>query len=80
MQDRYEVGVAAQAPKGFARLNGCTFLKGDDPCYNKWKNDVLTGPYSTNGIALGILQKSSVAEDERPDIFMSGFPGLFKGY
>ncbi|KAF1943012.1 glucose-methanol-choline oxidoreductase-like protein [Clathrospora elynae] len=82
MQDRYEVGIAGQTKKDFALLKGCTFLQGngDDPCYDKWKNEVLTGPYSTNGIALGIMQRSSVAEDDRADIFMNGFPGLFKGY
>jgi choline dehydrogenase len=80
MQDRYEVGVAGQTLTDFSLLKGCTFLKGNDPCYEKWKNELLTGPYSTNGIALGVPQRSSVADGEDADIFMSGFPGLFKGY
>ncbi|KAF2729105.1 alcohol oxidase [Polyplosphaeria fusca] len=80
LQDRYEVGVAGQTDSDFSLLKDCTFLEGDDPCYKQWSEDALTGPYSTNGIALGILRRSKVAEGDDADIFMSGFPGLFKGY
>ncbi len=38
MQDRYEVGVVGKAPTPFSLLAKCTFLKGDDPCYDQWLN------------------------------------------
>ncbi|KAI1328538.1 GMC oxidoreductase [Xylariaceae sp. FL0255] len=84
MQDRYEIGVVGQAKTEFSLLEECTFLEGDDPCFDKWVNpDNLGGAkggYTTNGIAFGWLHHSSVDEDERPDLFLGGIPAYFSGY
>ncbi|KAH9904753.1 GMC oxidoreductase [Xylariomycetidae sp. FL2044] len=81
MQDRYEVGVVGKADSDFALLKKCTFLEGDDPCYDNWLSGVggLKGGYTTNGIAFGWLHHSSVAESD-PDLFLGGIPAYFNGY
>jgi choline dehydrogenase len=84
MQDRYEMGVAGKADTPFSLLEPCTFLQGDDPCYDDWAN--LAGPakgaYTTNGIAFGILHHSSQAQNpgDDPDLFLGGVPAYFPGY
>ncbi|KAF2135109.1 GMC oxidoreductase, partial [Aplosporella prunicola CBS 121167] len=81
LQDRYEIPVIGQAPSDLALLNGCTFLKGDDPCYDKWANrPIEKGVYATNGVAIAILQKSSVAQNNDTDLFVAGWPAYFSGY
>ncbi|RYP36697.1 hypothetical protein DL767_003259 [Monosporascus sp. MG133] len=81
MQDRYEVGLVGKAPSDFSLLEKCTFLEGDDPCYNQWESlpGSLKGPYTTNGIAFGYIHHSSVAEGD-PDLFVGGVPAFFDGY
>jgi choline dehydrogenase len=82
MQDRYEVGVVGKAPTPFSLLEKCTFLKGDDPCYDQWLNapPFLKGGYQTNGIALAYLKHSSVAQDPGHDLYLGGVPAYFNGY
>jgi choline dehydrogenase len=36
--------------------------------------------YATNGAVIGFLAKSSVAENNEPDLFIFGVPGAFVGY
>ena len=82
LQDRYEVGIAGNASSDFSLLRGCTFLEGEDPCYDKWKNNrlaALKGTYATNGLAFGYIHHSSVAEGD-PDLYLGGAPALFDGY
>ncbi|KAJ5548957.1 hypothetical protein N7513_006191 [Penicillium frequentans] len=85
LQDRYEVGTIGKSPTDFVLTEKCTFMYTmPDPCLEQWENDPLwKGTYSTNGIAIAILRKSSVADDE-PDLFISGapvnFPGYYPGY
>lgn len=40
---------------------------------------ITKGVYGTNGIAIAVTMRSSVAEDE-PDLLVSGAPAKFKGY
>lgn len=83
MQDRYEFGVVGQADSQFALLKDCTFLEGDDPCYDNWANNIgdLKGGYTTNGIAFGWLHHSTVAEEgDDPDLFLGGIPAYLNGY
>ncbi|KIW01591.1 uncharacterized protein PV09_07063 [Verruconis gallopava] len=82
MQDRYEVGIVGKAPSPFALLEKCTFLKGDDPCYDQWLNapPFLKGGYQTNGIALAYMKHSSVAANPAHDLYLGGVPAYFKGY
>ncbi|CAG9953407.1 unnamed protein product, partial [Clonostachys rosea f. rosea IK726] len=81
LQDRYEVGIVGEAKTDLALLSGCTFLRGEDACYNKWKNGLgdLKGAYTTNGIAWGYLHHSSVSEHD-PDLFIGPAPAYFSGY
>lgn len=82
LQDRYEVGVVAEAPDKFALLKECTFLHGDDPCYNKWKSGSigeLKGSYPTNGIAWGYLKHSSTSGSDH-DLWIGGSTAYFNGY
>ncbi|TVY25182.1 Oxygen-dependent choline dehydrogenase [Lachnellula hyalina] len=60
-----------------------TFLQTmPDPCLTRWINGVtpaLKGAYATNGIAIAVIKKSSVAIDD-PDLLISGVPAYFPGY
>ncbi|KAJ5288688.1 hypothetical protein N7478_001718 [Penicillium angulare] len=81
LQDRYETGVVGKSPTDFVLTEKCTFMYSlPDPCLDQWENDPLwKGTYSTNGIAIAIIHKSSVAENE-PDLLISGAPVNFPGY
>ncbi|KAL7622377.1 hypothetical protein AAE478_007881 [Parahypoxylon ruwenzoriense] len=87
LQDRYEVGVSAAASRNFTLFDPCTFLStDDDACYSAWANNngterppLAKGSYATNGIAIGLFARSSVAGPEH-DIWAGGVPGLFQGY
>ncbi|KAK6227434.1 choline dehydrogenase [Colletotrichum tabaci] len=83
MQDRYEATVIGKTTSDFVITSKCTFLEtSPDPCleqYQQGLEPVSKGVYATNGIAIAIVLKSSVAEDE-PDLFISGAPAKFKGY
>jgi choline dehydrogenase-like flavoprotein len=85
LQDRYEVGIVAKADKPFDLLVNATFhgpkpseLKGDN-FFESWR-DQGKGLYATNGAVLGFLARSSVAENNEPDLFIFGVPGEFTGY
>lgn len=77
LQDRYEVGVVSKLEEDFQVIKKCTFGKPDDPCLKEWVEG--RGPYESNGLTVGIVKKSSVAEHD-PDIFIFGGPAYFKGY
>ncbi|KAH7125891.1 hypothetical protein EDB81DRAFT_201828 [Dactylonectria macrodidyma] len=83
MQDRYEATVIGKTTSDFVITSKCTFLETlPDPCLEQYKkgiDPITKGVYATNGIAIGIALKSSVAESE-PDLFISGAPAKFKGY
>lgn len=83
MQDRYEVAVVGESNTDFAITRDCTFLTTeDDPCKEQWLNGITSvdkGVYSTNGIAIASIMRSSVAEAD-PDLLISGAPAFFKGY
>ena len=85
LQDRYEVGVVAQAKAVFPLLAKATFqgplegVKDGDEYFNEWR-DKYTGLYATNGAVIGFLARSSVAENQEPDLFIFGVPGAFTGY
>ncbi|KAJ6078483.1 hypothetical protein N7467_008236 [Penicillium canescens] len=81
LQDRYEIGTVGKSPTDFVLTSKCTFMYTmPDPCLEQYENDPLfKGTYTTNGIAIAIIRKSSVAEDE-PDLLISGAPVNFPGY
>ncbi|KAJ5545098.1 CAZyme family AA3 [Penicillium sp. DV-2018c] len=81
LQDRYELGTIGKSPTDFVLTSKCTFMYSmPDPCLDQYNNNPLfKGTYTTNGIAIAIIRKSSVAEDE-PDLLISGAPANFPGY
>lgn len=83
MQDRYEATVIGKTTSDFVITSKCTFLETmPDPCLEQYQSgiDPITkGVYGTNGIAIAVVLKSSVAEKE-PDLLISGAPAKFKGY
>jgi choline dehydrogenase len=84
LQDRYEVGIVAEAKEAFPLLSKATFAgpaEGEegDEFFTEWK-DKYSGLYATNGAVIGFLAKSSVAENNEPDLFIFGVPGAFVGY
>jgi choline dehydrogenase len=78
LQDRYEVGVVSELKDDFSIVNGCTFGNGNDPCLTQWRNE-KKGPYTTNGVVVACIKKSSVSAGD-PDLIVFGAPGYFKGY
>jgi choline dehydrogenase len=83
MQDRYETSVIGRTESPFSATKDCTFLRNSpDPCYEKWKSGANGGDrgiYASNGIALGVVKKSSVADGD-PDVLITGAPTNFPGY
>lgn len=83
MQDRYEATVIGKSDSDFVLTSKCTFLETmPDPCLKTYQagiGPITRGVYGTNGIAIAVTMKSSVAEDE-PDLLISGAPAKFKGY
>lgn len=80
LQDRYEIGLVGKANSDFVTTSKCTFLAStSDPCLEQWENSLDKGVYASNGIAIAIVKKSSVAEGD-PDILVSGAPAYFSGY
>ncbi|KAH8901234.1 alcohol dehydrogenase [Thozetella sp. PMI_491] len=83
LQDRYETTVIGVTDKDFGITQGCTFGRtADDPCLAKWKSgnsNSNRGIYASNGIAIGVVKKSTVAEGD-PDLFVAGGPVYFPGY
>ncbi|OLN93073.1 Oxygen-dependent choline dehydrogenase 6 [Colletotrichum chlorophyti] len=84
LQDRYETTVIGETPTDFQIIEDCTFNRpgSADPCLKKWQEGAKNGDrgiYGSNGISLGIVKKSSVAEGD-PDLFIAGAPVAFPGY
>lgn len=82
LQDRYETTVVSKATKDFEITKDCTFLRtSPDACLEQWKNNPTgdRGTYATNGIAIAVVRKSSVASGD-PDLLIAGAPAFFSGY
>jgi choline dehydrogenase len=85
LQDRYEVGIVAKTKPAFPLLGNATFGGPEagqqigDEFFEQWRNHG-SGLYATNGAVIGFTAKSSVAENNEPDLFIFGVPGAFTGY
>jgi choline dehydrogenase len=81
LQDRYEIGVVGETDKPFKLLDGCTFLEGNDECYNKWSKNKgdMKGTYTTNGVAWGYMKHSTTAGHDH-DLWLGGSTAYFNGY
>ncbi|KAM3415608.1 Oxygen-dependent choline dehydrogenase [Cercospora zeina] len=82
LQDRYEVAVGGRAPTPIGLVKDCTFIQSSpDPCLSQWEDrPIEKGVYATSGVALAVLKKSSVAENNTSDLFIAGWPAHFVGY
>ncbi|EME78937.1 uncharacterized protein MYCFIDRAFT_205211 [Pseudocercospora fijiensis CIRAD86] len=84
MQDRYEYSVVGEASTSFELTKDCTFGYSEpDPCKERYlagTNAASRGVYATNGLAFAVTFKSSVAETNVPDVYISGAPAYFQGY
>ncbi|ROV96548.1 hypothetical protein VMCG_07798 [Cytospora schulzeri] len=91
LRDHIEVPVISETQTNFSLLNGCTLMYGypevPDPCLEKYLNGIdetSKGPYATNGLAIGVVMKSSAATKDDPDLLVYGgpanFPGFFPGW
>jgi choline dehydrogenase len=82
LQDRYEVGVVAEATKDFRLFGPATFDASADPgeILATWREN-RRGFYATNGAVLGIIKRSSTREvTAAPDLYIFGLPLDFRGY
>ena len=77
LQDRYEVGVVYRLKDEWEVLKGCDFTR-NDPQYKKWA-EWRAGVYTTNGIALALMTRSS-RQRRLPDLFAFALTGQFRGY
>ena len=91
LQDRYEVGIVYKMKENFSTLEGAKFEADEqnDPAYGEWKyaspEERKQGKgflYSSNGVVIAILKRSSIAKHAKqdPDLFMFGLPSDFRGY
>jgi choline dehydrogenase len=79
LQDRYEVGVALRFRDTVGLLEDCTFGQGNDPCLASWRRNRAASLYSTNGVVIALIKRSSPAKGD-PDLCIFGVPGHFRGY
>ncbi|ROV90429.1 hypothetical protein VSDG_08453 [Cytospora chrysosperma] len=91
LRDHIEVPVISETQTNFSLLNGCTLMYGypdvPDPCLERYLDGTdatSKGPYATNGLAIGVVMKSSAATQDDPDLLVYGgpanFPGFFPGW
>lgn len=91
LQDRYEVGIVYKMKAPFTTLEGARFQADEqnDLAYKEWKHatpeERKQGKgflYSSNGVVIAILKRSSVAKRAKqdPDVFIFGLPSDFRGY
>ena len=91
LQDRYEVGIVYKMKENFATLEQARFQADEqnDPAYWEWKyatpEERKQGKgflYSSNGVVIAILKRSSIAQkaEQDPDLFIFGLPSDFRGY
>lgn len=81
LQDHYESSFGGISNSDFAVTKPCEWLQSSpDRCYEQWRdNAIFKGVYGSNGIAIGVAKRSSVAEGDA-DLFISGAPAFFTGY
>jgi len=83
LQDRYEVGVVTRMKNPFRMLQGATMtppLAGQAPdLYLQQWIDTGRSIYTSNGVAVAILKKSS-PELPEPDLIIFGLVTNFRGY
>ncbi|CAH0002408.1 unnamed protein product [Clonostachys byssicola] len=76
LQDNYEATVIGDAAIDWDNYSeNCTFEFGaSDPCYQEWLLSG-TGPYGEAAAPLSLVYRSSVSDNEHPDLWLYGAPG-----
>uniref|UniRef100_A0A8H7NEH6 Glucose-methanol-choline oxidoreductase N-terminal domain-containing protein n=1 Tax=Bionectria ochroleuca TaxID=29856 RepID=A0A8H7NEH6_BIOOC len=74
--DNYEATVIGDAAIDWDNYSeNCTFDFGaSDPCYQEWLLSG-TGPYGEAAAPLSLVYRSSVSDNEHPDLWLYGAPG-----
>ncbi|HLZ33183.1 MAG TPA: GMC oxidoreductase, partial [Nitrospira sp.] len=91
LQDRYEVGIVYKLKEDLSTLKNAKFEADEkrDPVYKEWNeatpDERREGKgflYSSNGVIIAILKRSSIAKNAQqdPDLFIFGLPSDFRGY
>jgi choline dehydrogenase len=91
LQDRYEVGIVYKLKEDLSTLKNAKFEADEkqDPVYKEWNeatpDERREGKgflYSSNGVIIAILKRSSIATSAQqdPDLFIFGLPSDFRGY
>jgi len=90
LQDRYETSLVGKTTSDFVVTSKCTFQRTQpDPCLVQYQTALLPkgpgllskGIYTSNGIAVAMVRKSSAAAaTDPPDLLISGAPAFFSGY
>lgn len=80
LQDRYEVAITHRMRDPWEVLKGARFDR-DDTLWRHW-NQGDSGMYASNGIALGVVQRSKGAKGRghEPDLFCMALLARFEGY
>jgi choline dehydrogenase len=80
LQDRYEVAVTHRMREPWEVLEGARFDR-DDTLWRHW-NQGESGMYASNGVALGVVQRSKGAKGKghEPDLFCMALLARFEGY
>ncbi|MGB8910306.1 MAG: GMC oxidoreductase, partial [Candidatus Cybelea sp.] len=82
LQDRYEIGVVHRMAQPWPFFAGATFAPGDAQ-FAQWNAADSSGVYTSNGAALSLAKRSSVAQGP-PDLFcmllLSEFSGYYPGF
>jgi choline dehydrogenase len=91
LQDRYEVGIVYKLKENLSTLEQAKFEADEqkDPVFREWNEaspeERRQGKgflYSSNGVIIAILKRSSIAKNAKqdPDLFIFGLPSDFRGY
>jgi len=87
LRDHIEVAIISKAKSDFFLTRDCTFMQGYpevlDPClekYLKGSDPTSRGAYASNGLAVGVVLKSSAADGPDPDLIVYGGPANFSGF
>tara|TARA_R110002003_G_scaffold27_28_gene1532 strand:- start:212 stop:994 length:783 start_codon:yes stop_codon:yes gene_type:complete len=82
LQDRYKVPVISQAPSKLSLLKDCTFLKGYNPCLEKWESQpaINKGGCSSNGVSLAITKKAKNSSNGNTNLLIAGWPAYCNSY
>ncbi|KAL5045597.1 hypothetical protein BDW71DRAFT_214932 [Aspergillus fruticulosus] len=83
LQDNYETHVLYRSPRDISVLAASLLGAAGDPFLRQWVTQG-TGPFKSNGEALGIKKRSTLSGEACHDLFLFGgpisFTGFFPGY